>query len=104
MLDLVSVNCPCLQILDKSQTGIFSISGFLVKPFIAKTCQNSRTSDDVNMKLGPLTKPDKTNKTTSKKLIMRLCRQIMASLVFFKFVVNLEQSGSRILDGSAITS
>ena len=90
MLDLVSVNCPCLQILDKSQTGIFSISGFSVKPFIAKTYQNSRTSDDVNMKLGPLTKPDKTNKTTSKKLIMRLCRQIVESLVFFKFVVNLE--------------
>ena len=47
-----------LYILGKTQTGVFSISGFLV---------NSRTSDDVDMKLGLVTKFDKRNKTTSKK-------------------------------------
>ena len=36
---------------------------FLVK----KTCHNSRTSDDIDMKLVPVTKIDKRNKTTSKK-------------------------------------
>ena len=30
-------------------------------------CHNSRTSDDINMKLGPVTKIDNRNKITSKK-------------------------------------
>ena len=45
-------------ILGKTQTGVFSISGFLV---------NSRTSDDVDMKLGLVTKFEKRNKTKPKK-------------------------------------
>ena len=32
-----------------------------------KNCYNSRTSDDTDMKLGPVTKLDKRNKTTFKK-------------------------------------
>ena len=32
-----------------------------------KNCHNSRTSDDIDMKLGPATKLDKKNKTSSKK-------------------------------------
>ena len=44
--------------------GVFPISGqFLIK----ENCHNSRTSDDVDMKLGPVTKLGKRNKTTSKK-------------------------------------
>ena len=35
-----------------------------------ENCQNSRTSDDIDMKLGPVTKFAKRNKTTSKKLTM----------------------------------
>ena len=27
-----------------------------------RNCHNSRTSDDIDMKLGPVTKPDKRNK------------------------------------------
>ena len=42
------------------------------------------------MKLGPVTKLDKRNKTTSKKF--------MTSLSFFGFLANLEQSGGRIPD------
>ena len=34
---------------------------------IKENCRNSRTSDDINMKLGPVTKHDKKKKTTSKK-------------------------------------
>ena len=30
-------------------------------------CHNSRASDDIDMKLGPVTKLDKRNKTSSKK-------------------------------------
>ena len=34
---------------------------------LKENCQNSRNSDDIDMKLGPATKMDKRNKTTSKK-------------------------------------
>ena len=33
---------------------------------IKRNCHNSRTSDDIDMKLGQVTKLDKRNKTTSK--------------------------------------
>ena len=34
---------------------------------IKENCHNSRTSDDIDMKLWPVTKLDRKNKTTSKK-------------------------------------
>ena len=43
----------------------FRISG---QSLIKENCHNSRTSDDIDKKLGPLTKLDKRNKTTSKKI------------------------------------
>ena len=66
MSHLVSLTCPSLQILDKTQMGIFPISGFLVKFFINKNRHKSRTSDDIDMKLGPVTKLGK-RKETSKE-------------------------------------
>ena len=42
----------------------FRISGQF---FIKENCLNSRTSDDIDMKLVPVTKLDKRNKPTSKK-------------------------------------
>ena len=50
------------------------------------------------MKLGPATKLDKRNKTTSKKFDHDVCRKIVTSLSFFRFFTNLEQSGGRIPD------
>ena len=49
-----------------SDRGIcdFRVSG---QSLIKENCHNSRTSDDCDMKLGPVTKLDKRNKTTSKK-------------------------------------
>ena len=35
---------------------------------IKRNCHNFRTSDDIDMKLGPVTKLDKKDKTTSKKI------------------------------------
>ena len=35
---------------------------------IKENCHNSRTSDDIDIKPGPVTKLDKKNKTMSKKL------------------------------------
>ena len=43
----------------------FRISG---QSLIKKSCHNSRASDDIDMKLGPVTKLDKRNKATSKKI------------------------------------
>ena len=43
----------------------FRISG---QSLVKRNCHNSRTSDDIDMKLGPVTKLDKRNKTTSKKI------------------------------------
>ena len=54
-----------------SDEGIsdFRISG---QSLIKENCHNSRTSDDIDMKLGPVTKLDKRNKTTSKKSVGKL--------------------------------
>ena len=42
----------------------FEISG---QYLLNKNYDNSRASDDINMKVRPVTKLDKKNKTTSKK-------------------------------------
>ena len=83
MPNLVSLTRPSLQILGITQTGVFPISGFLVNPLLKKNCRNSRTSDDIDTKLEPVTKLDKANKTTPKNLTMTSCRQFAVSLLFF---------------------
>ena len=44
------------------------ISDFLIsgQSLIKENCYNSRTSDDIDIKLGPVTKIDKKNKAISK--------------------------------------
>ena len=65
--NLVFPTSPSLQIFGKTQTRVFPNSGFLVKSLIKENCHNSRTSDDIDMKLGAGTKLYKRNKTTSKR-------------------------------------
>ena len=48
----------------KLRWGYFWISG---QSLIKENCNNSRTSDDIDMKRGPVTKLDKRNKIMSKK-------------------------------------
>ena len=51
------------------------------------------------MKLGPVTKINKKNMTTSKKkMTMTSCRQIVTLLSFSRFMANMERSGSGIPD------
>ena len=50
---------------------------------------NTRTSDDIDMKLRQDNKLDKRNKSTTKKLAM---------MSFIQYMVNLEQSESWIQD------
>ena len=54
------------------------------------------------MKVGPVTKLDKKNTASQKNLTMTLCQQIVTSWLFFQFMTNLEQSGSRISDVSSV--
>ena len=65
MPNLVSLTCPSLQILGKtlSKSSFRNPSQSLIK----ENCHNSRTSDDIDMKFGPVTKRDTRNKITSKK-------------------------------------
>ena len=65
---------------------------------IKQNCHNSRTSDDIDITLGRVSKRDRRNKTRSKKLVMMSCCEIVTPLQFFEFTTNLEQSGSRIPD------
>ena len=55
MPNLVSLNHPSLQVLDKTQSRVISLFGFLVKSHINKNSPNSGTSNGVDMNLGPLT-------------------------------------------------
>ena len=48
------------------------------------------------MKLGSVTKLDKKNKTTSKKIDEDIMAESCDVIAIFQFTVNLEQSGSRI--------
>ena len=50
------------------------------------------------MKLGPITKLDRMNTATSKKLAMATCRETVTSFLIFQYMANLKQSGSQIPD------
>ena len=50
------------------------------------------------MKLGPVTKLDKRNKTTSEKFDNDVMSTIVTSLSFFRFIANLEPFGRLIPD------
>ena len=67
---------------DIGQNSNGCISDFRIsdQSLIKRNCYNSRTSDDIDMKLGPVTKLDKRNKMTSKEfdddftVILEQCR------------------------------
>ena len=67
-----------------------------------ENCYNSRITNDIDMKIGPVTKIDKRNTTISKKLMITPCREIVTSLLFLEFMVNFKQFASRISDAWSI--
>ena len=77
---------------DSGQNSDGGISDLRIsgQSLIKENCHNSRTSDDIDMKLGPITELDKRNEVTSKKLTMTSFWQIVISLLFFRFIANLE--------------
>ena len=56
----------------------------------------SRTNNDINMKLGPVTKLDKRKTTTSKNLSGDVVSANYDVIVIL--MIDLEQSGNRIQD------
>ena len=98
MPNLVSLTRPSLQILGKTHNGVFSVSGFLVNIFWKK---NSRTSDDTDMKIGPVTKFDKRNKTPSKKFdddaMSKYYDVIVIFLIYGQFEVIRKPNSGRIV-------
>ena len=66
MPNLVSLTCPSLEILGKNQTKLFPVPWFLVKSLVRKNCHNSRNSNDIDMKLGPVTKLSKKTRQRQK--------------------------------------
>ena len=85
------------EIGQNSNGGIsdFRISG---QSLIKVNFHNSRTSDDIDIKLGQITKLEKRNKTTSRKFDVGVMSEYCDVIVFFRFLDNLEQPGGRIPD------
>ena len=75
--NLISLTRPSLQILGK-------ISNFWIygQFFVNENCHNCRTSHDIDIESRPVSKIDKRNTVTSKKLTMMSCWQIVTSLFF----------------------
>ena len=67
MPNLVSLTYFSLQILEKNSDGVISDFRISGQSLIKENCHNSKTSYDIDMKLGPVTKCDKRNKVTSKR-------------------------------------
>ena len=77
---------------DIGQTSDVGISDFLIfgQSLIKENCLNSRTSNGIDIKLGPVTKLDKRNKTTSKKFdgdfMSENCDVIVIFSIYGQFV------------------
>ena len=63
-----------------------------------ENCHNSRTSNDIDMKLGPVAKLNKINKTTSKKCGDDAMLTKCDVIVIFVILASLEQPTSRSPD------
>ena len=93
MPSLVFLPCPILHILGQTQTWVFPISG---QSLTNKNCHNSKTSNDIDLRLGPATKIERKTRQRQTNFTMTSCQQIVMSRLIFPFIANLEQSESRI--------
>ena len=82
-----------------------------VQSLINKNCHNYRTSNDIDMKLGPVTELDKRNKATSKKIwgwrhVRKLLRHCHFFLIYGQFrAIWIPDSGRTVykLQSTAVT-
>ena len=85
---------------DNGQNSDEGISEFQIsdQSLIKENCQNFRTSDDIDIKLGSVIKPDKKKKGLQKKLTMSHVGELEHHYHYSDLLANSEQSGSRIPD------
>ena len=90
------------QSLDIGQNSDGGISDFRIsgQSLIKENCYNSRTSDDIDMRYGSVTKLDKRNKTTSKKfdddVMSKNCDVIVIFPIYGQFgAIRKSDSGRR---------
>ena len=100
--NLASLTPPSLQIFGKNADGGISDFWLSGQSLIKENCHNSRASASIDKKLGPVTKLGKKNKKNTKKVEDDAISKIVASLLFLQFMVNSEQSRSRILDAQSV--
>ena len=101
MPNLVSLTRPSLQILSRTQRGVFpGISNIWIsgQSFTKKNCRNPRNSNFIDTKCGAVTKLDKRNTATSKTndddVISLNCDFIVIFLIYDQFgVVRKPDSG-----------
>ena len=82
MSNLISLTHCSLEILDQTQTRVFPISGILIKSLTSKNCDNSRTRNDIDMKLESIPQLNKKKHDNVKKMTITSCQQIMTSSFF----------------------
>ena len=63
---------------------------------VNKNGDNSKTSHHIDVKLGPVTKLDKGNTVTSKKINENVISTNCGVIFFFLFMANLQASGNWI--------
>ena len=84
--NLVFLTAPVSRYWAKLRRGYFRFPDFW-STLIKENCHNSRTSDDIDMKLGTVTKLDKRNKKTAKKfdddLLSENCDVIISFLIIY---------------------
>ena len=76
-------------------TSDFRVSG---QSLIKENCHNSRTSDDIDIKLGPVTKLDKRNKTMSKRFDADAMSKNYDVIVIFQIFGQFGATRNRIPD------
>ena len=85
---MVSLTCPSLQTLGKTQTVVISYFRISAQSLLKENCHNSRTSDDIDMKLGPLTKitrENKKHKKTDDDVMSANCDMIIIFPIYGQF-------------------
>ena len=99
------------QSLDIGQNSGVGISDFRIsgQSLIKENCHNSRTSDDIDMKLGPVTIFEKRNKTTSKNfdddVMSGNCDVIVIFRIFGQFgEVRRPNSGHKVCKSYAFSN
>ena len=91
--NLVSVTHLSLQILGKLRLGI-SIFWNSAQSLIKEKCHNSRTSNDIDMKLGPLLKLGKRNTMSKKKKKKKNDNDIISANCEVIVIFMIYQSGA----------